>query len=677
MGSDAPQVARSSLPAHQGRVLVVDDEVNLMVALCTMLTERGYEAQGVTSGAAALALLREREFDVMLCDLSMPDMDGIAVLRAISDIDANLVGIIMSGQGTVRTAVEAMQVGALDYVLKPFRMSTILPVLTRAMQMRRLRVENLQLREMVAIHELSTAMSFILDVNTVLHKAADTALQVCHADEVSLMLPTPDETELYVAVVRGKNREHLIGQRVLITAGVAGWAAQAQGPTVLEGEVKNVHFAPIFPRADIHCAISMPMLIGGRLTGVINVNATERKRQFSLGEVKALTLLASITAPALESARLHAEVREARDLLEKRVEERTAELRQTNEALRKSEELYQTLARNLPNGIVAVLDLDLRVSLIGGEGLARTRFSKEAAEGKTPREFLLPEVAAPVERACLRALQGESSTVELKGANGRIYLLHSLPVRNDQADIISIIVLAQDITGRKEVERLKDELVSTVSHELRTPLTSMRGFAELLLQRDFPPEQQRKFLSIIIRESVRLARVIDNFLDLQRIASGHQMFQIDPVEILPLVRESVVLFTDNDRQHSLRLVLPEIPLTVLADADRIRQVLMNLLSNAIKYSPAGGEVTVGARQEESEVVFWVADHGIGIPPEWIPKLFQRFSRLDNPLTRHISGTGLGLALVKEIVDAHHGRVWVESEVGTGSTFFFSLPVAET
>jgi signal transduction histidine kinase len=130
-----------------------------------------------------------------------------------------------------------------------------------------------------------------------------------------------------------------------------------------------------------------------------------------------------------------------------------------------------------------------------------------------------------------------------------------------------------------------------------------------------------------------------------------------------------------DGKLFVRLAMSEPVAPVWADGDSIRQVVTNLLSNAIKYSPHGGEVTIGARQEGAEVIVWVADQGIGIPPAALPKLFSKFFRVDNEQTKKIRGTGLGLALVKEIIEEHQGRVWVESELGKGSTFFFSLPVA--
>ena len=165
-----------------GRVLVVDDEVELMNVLMESLSAQGYTVTGFTSGQAGLDALQTQNFDLLLTDLMMPGMDGIALLKAGLAIDPNLVGVIMTGQGTVPTAVEAMKIGAFDYVLKPFRMDALLPVLARAMEVHRLRQENIHLRETVAIYNLSQVIAFSLDSRLIIEKTADAALQQVEAD---------------------------------------------------------------------------------------------------------------------------------------------------------------------------------------------------------------------------------------------------------------------------------------------------------------------------------------------------------------------------------------------------------------------------------------------------------------------------------------------------------------
>ncbi|PJC76342.1 MAG: hypothetical protein CO013_00420 [Syntrophobacterales bacterium CG_4_8_14_3_um_filter_58_8] len=295
-----------------GRILVVDDEAELMSALCEMLAGQGYETMGFLTGAEALAVLKEREFDLLLTDLMMPGMDGIELIRAVLEIDPNLIGIIMTGHGTVQTAVEAMKTGAFDYMLKPFKLNTLLPLLTRAMQVRNLRLENMQLKETVAIHELGKAISFSSDLNAILNKIADAALQQCSADEVSIMLPTKSGRELYVAVVRGVHTENL-GEHAPIEQGIAGWVARNLESVVFKGEVNDPRMAPIRPRNDIHIAVSMPMLSQSKLVGVLNVNITKSYRQFTLGQLKALSILVSIIAPILENTALYIQIRKAEE----------------------------------------------------------------------------------------------------------------------------------------------------------------------------------------------------------------------------------------------------------------------------------------------------------------------------------------------------------------------------
>jgi PAS domain S-box-containing protein len=297
-----------------GKILIVDDEVELKNILVEALTSQGYETSGFTSGEEALVALRAEAFDVLLTDLMMPGMDGITLVRESSKIDPHLVCMMMTGQGTIQTAVDAMKEGAFDYVLKPFRLQTVLPVLTRAMNTRRMRLENLQLRETVAIYELGQTIAFTLDPQTVINKLADAALQQTDADEVSILLPTSEgANELYVAAVRGENREHLLGERVPLDESVSGWVAREREPLILDGEVNDARFRSMCPHPEILSAISIPMQVAGKVVGTININALSRPRPFTLGQVKALTILAGTAAAALESASLYTQVQKAEE----------------------------------------------------------------------------------------------------------------------------------------------------------------------------------------------------------------------------------------------------------------------------------------------------------------------------------------------------------------------------
>jgi signal transduction histidine kinase len=224
----------------------------------------------------------------------------------------------------------------------------------------------------------------------------------------------------------------------------------------------------------------------------------------------------------------------------------------------------------------------------------------------------------------------------------------------------------------RESERMKTELVSIVSHELRTPLASVLGFTSLLLKRDFEPDARRHYLGIIDAQARRLAALLEDLLDVQRIEHEGVELATERVDLATLLDQQAQLYAAQSPKHRLEVALEERPLTVRGDPGRLAQVVGNLLSNAIKYSPEGGTVALAAKRSGDGVRVIVRDEGLGIPTDQQSRIFTKFFRGDAGATG-ITGTGLGLAVSREIVEAHGGRIGFDSHPGAGSTFWLELP----
>ncbi|NHN29533.1 ATP-binding protein [Paenibacillus agricola] len=237
------------------------------------------------------------------------------------------------------------------------------------------------------------------------------------------------------------------------------------------------------------------------------------------------------------------------------------------------------------------------------------------------------------------------------------------------------LLVFRNRSEEEKADEIKNEFISVVSHELRTPLSSVQGFIEILLHRHLPEEKQKKYLQTVYNESLRLSHLIDDFLDIQRMEAGRQEYHFELLELRSVTEEIIQEWQQDEHLHRLHLQVPADALPVLADKDKLKQVYLNLLSNAVKYSPGADRVVVEVSRTEENVCVKFIDYGLGIPDEAKSNIFQPFYRVDNSDRRKIGGSGLGLTIVKKIVEAHGGRVTFDSIYGQGTTFNVMLPLS--
>lgn len=262
-----------------------------------------------------------------------------------------------------------------------------------------------------------------------------------------------------------------------------------------------------------------------------------------------------------------------------------------------------------------------------------------------------------------------------KRKNGELFWTEIAVTPASDSGRRQVLAVIRDITERKEMEQMKEALLSNISHEMRTPLTSMLGFLEFVIENDVDDAQIRDYHATMYKEAVRLNEMITNFLDMQRLKSNLHKYVFIHINVRQLLDEVVAIFASPCARHLIMVEAPADLPPISGDDELLHQALSNLLSNAIKYSPEGSRITLGASVRDNRVVISIKDAGIGIPAESLDRIFDIFYRVENPSKRQIAGTGLGLALVKGIVDAHSGQVWAESALGHGSIFYISLPVA--
>jgi len=345
------------------------------------------------------------------------------------------------------------------------------------------------------------------------------------------------------------------------------------------------------------------------------------------------------------------------------------------------------ILRSMVEG-VAVIDAQERLVFCNRAFCEILNIEGEPNEGSPLIEVIRNSELLSLIRRALQGEEGLRSQIAMGFVQPQNFSVTAAPVKalesgaaeNSEAGEkpSGAVVVLHDVTELRRLERVRQDFVANVSHEFKTPLTAIQGFAETLLGGALDdPKNNRRFLEIIREHAVRLARLTDDLLKLARIEAGKLELEFFPVALADLIEgcTETALLKATRKQIVFEIEIPAGLPPVRGDSSLLREVLQNLLDNAIQYTPPGGRISVGAELCEREAMITVADTGIGIPLADQERIFERFYRVDAARSREAGGTGLGLSIAKHIVEAHGGRLWVESTVGRGSKFFFSIPLA--
>jgi PAS domain S-box-containing protein len=385
------------------------------------------------------------------------------------------------------------------------------------------------------------------------------------------------------------------------------------------------------------------------------------------------------TAAPSESAELIYAV--ARDITNE--VDAAARLQAANQAADARLALLAALVDAIGVGVV-LIDRDLRVAHWNKEATRLTGIPLQQAIGATARK-IGEALSGRVEdyHGLQTHFKGGLSPVEpfrfpivMLDPHREVEVFVSRALSESDGSSVGSVLVLTDISAEKELERAKDELIAMVSHELRTPLASVVGFTELLLEREITEARRKQYLETMLKEGKRLTELINDFLDLQGLEGGYKKLDLGPADLKTVIDRAVRTAGQNE-QTPIEVAVPQSLPLVVADSNAIHQVLLNMLSNARKYSPEGGSILVGASVQGDVVEVSIRDHGLGIPAEALPKLFNKFYRVSGSDRKQISGTGLGLAISRRIVEGHGGLVGAESDgQGHGSRFFFTMRISD-
>ena len=525
-------------------------------------------------------------------------------------------------------------------------------------------------RELSALLAVAEVATQSLNAQKVLNDTLDKSLEILGFKLGYIRILDSEAGGLVIRIARGLSSPEFLANVVRLDSphrSVGKIVFETREPVISSDIRQDLRFQHGFmAREGLISAAFVPIMSKYRVLGLMMVGSS-KFHKFSRGEINLLHAFGSHLGSALENAQLYDEVSKGKNYIENLVE----------------------------NAADVIISSDVEDQILTWNRGAEVLFGygKKEVIGKHLSILLPPERFHELEEMRAKVeISGTLRDIEVrsKRKDGVIiyFLFRSHPIRDVEGKIIGFLHVAKDITEKKryerrlkELDKMKSDFVSNVSHELRTPLTAIKGSVDNMLDglTGSLNEKQIRYLARIKSNTDRLSRLINDLLDLSRIEAGRVEVRPTTFPLTALVEEVVESPEGLAAEQLIRIEVPSLDrsVTVWADRDKVTQILMNLIGNAIKFTPEQGKVSVAIERNENEYVrISVADTGPGIPPEERSKIFSKFYQIDSGNKQKPKGSGMGLAISKALVEMQGGKIWVESEVGRGSTFSFTLPIQQ-
>jgi GAF domain-containing protein/DNA-binding response OmpR family regulator/HAMP domain-containing protein len=542
------------------------------------------------------------------------------------------------------------------------------------------------------LYRITSELSASLDLDRVLAEALSLINRAVGVSHGSIMLLNPGNGNLIYRAALGRSKGLPRGGKPTPYrrgVGLAGWVIENREPAIVPDVTKDSRWIPNEKEStpERKSAMAIPLSAGEDVLGVLLLFHPEVD-YFTSDHLKLVSAAAAQVATAINNAELY-------QLITDQAERLGVMLRTQRAEAAKLEAILEGIADG-----VLVLGVNHDVMLMNPAAARILGLDVSVVEGRRLREILGraestidQELAQQLYEKLMTGMEhfsafGSSQEDEIPSlsfrleAEEKVVVVNLSPASLSSGELPSLVTVLRDISRQAEVERLKNEFISTVSHELRTPMTSIKGYTDLLVSERVGAlsEQQRHFVRVIKNNADRLTALVNDILDISHIETGRMKLQIEPLDMVRLINDVIDEFRGKMVEKSLELTLdvpPTLP-PVRGDEGRVTQILENLTSNAWKYTSEGGQVIVRARTVDGFVQVDVLDTGIGIESRDLPHIFDRFYRTEQAEVQAMDGSGLGLSIVKMFVELLGGEIWVQSKLDQGSTFSFTLPlVAET
>ncbi|MGB0387623.1 MAG: response regulator [Ardenticatenaceae bacterium] len=714
------------------KVLVVDDNLSVVEFIKAVLCKHNYEVITAQSGINALLLLEQEEnIDVMLLDVVMFGLDGFDVLEIVNanPKTASIKVIMLSGVDRVADKVRAFSAGAVDYLAKPFEQAELIARIDTQVRVKRAEQERQALlAKTETLYRISRSLIGTANLPEILQVVVDGVVEVLPANRVTLItfnapLASKWEEREVTHFVKGGPGQAWV-ERVSfdeLWEGLSGWVLRELKPAFSpKGDLDpRESLAVQRRRLDTNCGsiIVVPLLYRQQIVGTMTAINSPDELDFTKRDVELMVAIANQAVVAIENARLFDALRQS--------EERTRLIIET---------AHQGIVTMDADGIITAWNAQAeRIFGYSYEEAIGRNFN----EMITPGDPTLPlkEASASKSLEAHRTAQkgpyiwasplfGEPASEKPSEMIARHRDGHDFPVEvtissMKLGEALAFSAFVHDISERKQAAealqkakeaaeaaaQAKTDFLANMSHEIRTPLNAIIGMSSLLLDTRLS-EEQKDFVEITRTSGDALLTIINEILDFSKVDAGRLELEEQPFNLRDCVEEALDLLIAKANEKGLEMAYfidPQTPLQVLGDVTRLRQILVNLISNAVKFTHQGEVVVAvgsqelennpypqnwprthpaarGAAQEGRQLYqlhFTVRDTGIGIPQDQMQKLFRSFSQIDASTTRKYGGTGLGLVISKRLVEMMGGSMWLESEVGVGSTFHFTILVEGT